>query len=576
MIGSYSTIVYFGLPNVFCGVLAGVLFLLFFGVRKISLSEKIGSGAIVLLFIFSFYLVPLEKAWSGFQYPNWFPARYSFLFSFFLLFLAYRAFLHLHEFSSVVLLGAGGISLAAIAAVALWANGAKVQTAMILLTAAAVILYVALLFLSRSRRSGWLALPLLLLFVTAEMGLNAQQLVKGLDRQFGYKTNASYVDYQTELKPLIQEAEKRTDEFYRMEKTFERGKNDAIGLGYRGLTHYSSTYNREVNRLTKSLGIAQSYFWSEYRGSTLVTDAVFDIRYLLAREWDLSFYPKISENGTTGLYENPYCLSLGFMADSCIVSEPLPETGNPFLEQNALMKNLTGSEKDCFVPVPYQMTVDNTDYNSDGGAVHFFRQEGNASVAFTLQPPTESPVYLYLPVSGKGSCRLFINGAYQGDLYGDLQQCILPIGIFDQETEVTVKLEMNSSELTLTGQYFYSLKLPVFEQMTDMLKKAQWNTSGYGAATVEGTVTATAEKQILFTSIPYDEGWSVWVDGQKQDPLVLCSTFIGLLLEPGEHQISMQYSAPGFKIGCWISLATAAGLILAGGFLLFHKKRRKI
>ncbi len=119
------------------------------------MTEKIGSGAIVLLFIFSFYLVPLEKAWSGFQYPNWFPARYSFLFSFFLLFLAYRAFLHLHEFSSVVLLGAGGISLAAIAAVALWANGAKVQTAMILLTAAAVILYVALLFLARSRRSGW-------------------------------------------------------------------------------------------------------------------------------------------------------------------------------------------------------------------------------------------------------------------------------------------------------------------------------------------------------------------------------------------------------------------------------------
>ncbi len=132
------------------------------------------------------------------------------------------------------------------------------------------------------------------------------------------------------LLPLLQEAQGRTEDFYRLEKTFERGKNDAIGLGYRGLTHYSSTYNREINSLTKRLGIAQQYFWSEYRGSTALTDAVFNIRYLLAREGEPVFYPQISGDGDIGLYENPYCLSLGFMADSRIVSEPLPETGNPF------------------------------------------------------------------------------------------------------------------------------------------------------------------------------------------------------------------------------------------------------
>lgn len=572
MIGSYSSIVYFGLPNIFCGVLAPVLSLLFFAVRKIPAREKIGAGAIIVFFLFSFYLVPLEKAWSGFQYPNWFPARYSFLFSFFLLFLAYRAFLHIREFSTPVLLGTGCICLIAIAAVALWANGAKVETTLILLTAGAVVVYLALLFLLRSR-GRWAALPLILLFVTAEMGLNAQLLVEGLDNQFGYKLNATYVDYQKELKPLLQEAEERTDGFYRLEKTFERGKNDAIGLGYHGLTHYSSTYNREVNRLTKSLGIAQSYFWSEYRGSTMVTDAVFNIRYLLAREWETQVYPLVSSNMITGLYENPYCLSLGFMADPSIISDPLPETGNPFLEQNALMQNLTGSGEECFEPVSYQMSVDGARYDQNGNAILFQTEKKDATVTFTLQAPAGKPVYFYLPVSGKGSCQLLVNGDNVGNLYGDLQQCVLLAGISDQDTEITIKLKIQNSELDLEGRYFYALDLSVLEQMTNDLKATEWDTSNYGATSVEGAVTATEEKQVLFTSIPYDEGWSVWVDGQEQEPLVLCGTFIGLLLEPGEHQVSMRYSAPGFTAGCWVSLATAVCLIVSGLVLYIRKKQ---
>ena len=572
IIGSYSTIIYFGLPNVFCGVLAGVLFVLFFCCRKIPWKEKMGSGAVVLLFVLSFYLVPLEKAWSGFQYPNWFPARYSFLFSFFMLFLAYRAFLQIREFSPAVLLGAGGFCLVAVAAIALWANGAKVETFLVLLTAAAVVLYTALLFVARTRR-GWVALPVLLVLVAAELGFNAQQLVNGLNRQFGYKTNASYVDYQKELLPLLQEAQGRTEDFYRLEKTFERGKNDAIGLGYRGLTHYSSTYNREINSLTKRLGIAQQYFWSEYRGSTALTDAVFNIRYLLAREGEPVFYPQISGDGDIGLYENPYCLSLGFMADSRIVSQPLPESGDPFQQQNALMQNLTGNEETCFVPVAYEQASEGVQAEQHGGVTRFLPLGGKATVTYTIQAPAGKPVYLYLPVDGKGSCRLIVDGNYRGDLYGDLQQCILPVGAFEQDTEVTVKLELRNSEVNLKGQYFYALDLSTFKGETDALKEAEWDTKDYTAVSVQGTVPATSEKQILFTSIPYDSGWTVWVDGEEREPLTLCGTFLGVLLEPGEHYVSMRYAAPGFEAGCWISLFTAAALILICAFLYVRKKR---
>ena len=573
-IGSYSSIVYFGLPNLFCGVLAGVLFLLFFAARSIPLREKIGAGAITLFMLLSFYLVPLEKAWSAFQYPNWFPARYSFLFSFFVLFLAYRGFCCLRDFSPACLLGAGALSLAVIAAAALWANGASVGLTLILLTGAAVLIYVAALFLLRSRRKGWVALPILLVLVAAEMGLNAQQLVKGLDRQFGYKSNQAYAGFQAELQPLLAEAQERTDSFFRLEKTFERGKNDAIGLGYPGLTHYSSTYNREINHLTKSLGIAQQYFWSEYRGSTLLTDAVFGIRYLLAREQDLVFYPQVSANGQIGLYENPNALPLGFMVDGAVVSEPLPQPGDPFAGQNALLQRLTGDGGGYFSQLPYTAAVVGAREEQNQNQTHYKKEQSSASVTFTFVAPAGRLVYCYLPVSGRGSCRLSVNGDYRGDLFSDMLQCVLPVGIFDFDTELTITLRLQSDEITLNTPCIYALDIPALEDAANDLKQNGWDPKNYGAKSASAKVTATGKKQVLFTTIPYDEGWAVWVDGEPKEPLLLCGAFLGVMLEPGEHEVTVNYTAPGFDIGCWITLGTACLLILIGAACFIFKRKR--
>ena len=79
----------------------------------------------------------------------------------------------------------------------------------------------------------------------------------------------------------------------------------------------------------------------------------------------------------------------------------------------------------------------------------------------------------------------------------------------------------------------------------------------------------------MYTSIPYDEGWKITVDGKStpaesiKADAVADGALIALRLNPGRHSISFCYATPGFISGVLISLAAA--LLLAGATVLRKK-----
>ena len=72
----------------------------------------------------------------------------------------------------------------------------------------------------------------------------------------------------------------------------------------------------------------------------------------------------------------------------------------------------------------------------------------------------------------------------------------------------------------------------------------------------------TVEGTTLFTSIPYDEGWSVYVDGQKTEKIKLMDAFIGLELTKGQHEIKFVYRSMGILQGAIITVISLAILLL--------------
>ena len=86
-----------GLPNIYCGVFVIFLALLFFFCSKIKLRERIFCGLLQLFFILSFIIRQLDYVWHGFHFPNMLPHRFSFLYSFVLIYMAFRVFMYIDE-----------------------------------------------------------------------------------------------------------------------------------------------------------------------------------------------------------------------------------------------------------------------------------------------------------------------------------------------------------------------------------------------------------------------------------------------------------------------------------------------
>lgn len=71
--------------------------------------------------------------------------------------------------------------------------------------------------------------------------------------------------------------------------------------------------------------------------------------------------------------------------------------------------------------------------------------------------------------------------------------------------------------------------------------------------TISGSITCQSQEYFI-TSIPYDKGFQVLVDGRQIPVQKVNTAFIGFPLDKGEHQITVTYTAEGAKTGRLLSI----------------------
>ncbi len=87
---------------------------------------------------------------------------------------------------------------------------------------------------------------------------------------------------------------------------------------------------------------------------------------------------------------------------------------------------------------------------------------------------------------------------------------------------------------------------------------------------VTAQITTEKENQVLATSIIWDDGWSVKVNGKKAEKQRILSNFIAVDLPQGECNIQFMYIPKGLKVGAVISVITLIGCCCS----LFIKKKK--
>ncbi|WP_243113048.1 YfhO family protein [Ruminococcus sp. Marseille-P6503] len=620
---SYDTVYPEGLPMIFCGSAVLLLVPLFFMNAKISVKEKVSKGLLLLVLFVSMYIAPIDIAWHGFQVPNWLPYRYSFAFSFLLLLMAYRAFENLDGITAKEI---GGVFFGLMVFL-FWCerenyshfqifegrteNGeTKGVIQGIWFSIIALSVYFALLYLYRKRKSSKAVCVILCMLVGLELLANTMDTLHKIDVDVVYSEYTSYEPYMSDTRDAVEHIKEFDDSpFFRMEATFHRTVNDPIGTGYYGISHSSSTMNSPALKALQQLGYAYGGHYTKYDGSTYLTDALFGIRYLMDKE-DYDASERYSDQRTSvpeeytlvthideqaakyKFYENPYELGLGVVSSSKIQDVRLIDA-NPFENQNNVFNALISQTEDTsyFTRIlPHSMETENMQTSSlaDGHTKYYPADQSIAEchIDYVVRMDKDSNLYMYLPTKYERSCNVWIQKEneylegtsameYAGQFFVGDNYSILNLGKFYQDEDIRIRITVanDDNEAFWSEALFYSFDMKAFEAADAQLQERVWNVTRHEDTYVEGTCTAESGEEVLFTTIPYENGWIVKVNGKEADIGKSLDSLITIPLEKGENVITMEFAPNYFTAAKIISVC---GLIIIVLIFMFEYKNGRL
>ena len=328
------------LPNIYIGALGFIGFILYFTSKQVAKEKRWAAGAVTLVFLISFVNEFVSKIWHMGQNPAGFFFRFSWLFSFFMLVLAYQVIKGQVEVSrrgkllSAILLVLSAIylytknftylpktqpealtqflsknfivfwlllvAISGALSYLYWSRSRKapqVKKIVLLIACSFVFLlgillqtgyllsqvvltllvYLAVIFLLRTRMTR-LAILALSSLTIFELGYNAylSQVT------FGYADVDKFVDATVSVKQVTDEVQKQADQpFYRIATTFAYSKTVPSLVSYPGLSTFSSSLERSTMDQFAYMGDQGINAATEYENGTLLTDALYGVRYYM-------------------------------------------------------------------------------------------------------------------------------------------------------------------------------------------------------------------------------------------------------------------------------------------------------
>ena len=566
----YDSINYHGHPFIFSGTLSLLLLPLFF-ISKASQKEKITSGLFLGFMVACFMISTLDLVLHGFQFPNWLNYRYSFIFSFFVLVISYEAFDNLKELKMPHLATTAMVVIFMIVLTGKfeyeYLNPETVIWPAILL----VLIYSFLISSDLKGRHTKLVSITLVLLVATEMGFNAYFIIDGAHKEVYYSNRPSYRDYLDRLYPLVDFMKENDEGFYRSETVIKRSVNDPMALGIYGVSNSSSMLNSRVITFLHKLGFASQEHWTRYKGATPLIDSIMGIKYIISEENPNNLYEsRYEENGLT-LYENPYALPIAFRADKSIKTLQLNSI-DPFINQNALLSFLLDDEYTEYFKLVNikEIVFENMNAVQNEGyvAYHAINPDLNAHIEYILDSYGENDMYMYLYAEYPRKVNIWLNQEYVDTFYDYESDCIIYLGSHSEEKDVSLITTPIEDEYFLNNNMFYYLDTPLFTAAMEELGGKDTKVRKISETKLQIS-TFSEDQEILFTTIPYEPGWRIKLNGKKVEPIQILDSLMAIELNEGQNEIEMKFVPSGLYEGITISLLSS--LILTGIVLLKRK-----
>lgn len=572
------------LPNIACGTVSIVLGILFLTSKKIRLKEKIVDMCLIFFMIISCIIRQLDYIWHGFHFTNMIPYRFSYLISFVLVVMAFRAFM-LIDFSSCwdVLLAALGSAL-----VILFAIGTQ-EAYTIIGTAIVALVVCTMLFLYTRRIVPKQVLLIVLAVVvigesgaTAYIGVKTTTVTGTYDYPRGGETTKQLISYMNSL-------EENTPELWRAETTSTQTLNDGSLNGYNGLSMFNSMANVDTTRFFENFGMMgwKSGNRYTYAEGSPVTNVFMNLKYIISRDGVYRNNYDLSEAYAVGnekLLKNDHYIPMGFMVNNNLtqwVENDNEDQFNPFDQQNEFFKLATGINENVYTSLDVvsqghydyeKFPVSKTSY----GNYSFSCTDASITphVKWNYEAPEDGLYCMYAKISGGDNVTVMQNDAAQSSTYGMGRPYIACIGYFNKGDKISVYSQLEQGQSGSAQVYVNLLNQDVFEEGYEKISKDVMTTTNLTGSSMEGTIDVS-EDGLFYTSIPYEEGWTAVVDGKEIEITPVGGSLLAFPLLKGSHEIRLYYYPKGFWPGfavTTICLLTFAGLC---AYTYIIKKKKK-
>ena len=555
-----------GLPNLFCGIIVLMCVILYIFRKKTPLKYKISRLCLLVFLIFSCNVNVLDYIWHGFHYPNSLPNRFTFIYIFVLLTIAYEVILSLQQYHLwqylVSFLGSMMFVLA------VYYQGNETRS-----------LYVY--FISMGLL--WVYLFLMCLY---KVNVNKRKLFGGIlcvvlvleagaNGIFGLIQNGSInrTNYNSKLEAAQSVRTYVGDELCRTELDTFNGRNNAMWLGFKSLSMFSSTLSDGLDTFLDNMGYFAAVNKFSYEGATRLTDAMFGIKYLMSEDEkeNIRAFEYLGEFDGQYLYQNNEALPIAFMVKDTY-ADWTADGKYPWENQNSFAKATTGVTDELF-SLEYMtgepVATGAIASKQSDFSYHIVEDgtEDTALLVYTYQPTYQKERYIYYEAPHMSKLKVSINGNIR--TYSDTRGHIVDLGDIGPQDTVTLTLTLDSAYTSADVEMvLFGLNEDIYRQVWGQLSQETLNIVDNSATSLKGTIDV-AENGILYTSIPYDAGWTVRVDGQKVETKSLNGSLMYIELDAGTHEIEMSFIPQGFIPGLMISAGCLFILIVIG----FRRKK---
>lgn len=609
-------------PYLMSSMLTMILFPLFFTSKKIKPNEKVATAVVTVLFFLSMQIPKLNYLWHGLNAPSFLPYRFSFLYLFLIITVAFKTLLNIDsvpKWAFIIPVALVGVSVG-------YAKFSQFSdhftTYGLVLSAVAAALYLVILFIAKNKDGFKRVLPIVLcVLIVAELCLSNTKTVK----TSGDVHNTHYSDCEAvqQAKEII---EANTDGFYRMEISDGKKVNNFPALyNYNGISTFSSMTDTNLALTQYCLGVdgnRQNVF--KYSPQTPVYNAMHSLDYVFDNVGligeDNPYFEKIGEVDGNGIYKVKYALPLAYCADSTVTQWD-PYIYQPSYSQTGFWYNATGVgnvfdyaqldsieyssckavDRDTVNKYYSKLNEENEDEHthvhedgevheegyevltnileSVGGVYPFKATDNDFSIKFNYTVQKDGELFMLatsgclqkMTISFAGEAseydvsdrKLYDVGYYHA---GDVVEVTVhdadrDISEFDADKPLTDSVQM--SAMTVDNEAFMNGYKHILDNGTLKIET-------FKDSYIKGTVSASKDG-VMVASMPYDEGWTVTVDGEAVELIKNESHMMMFNISQGEHTVEMKYFPQGLKEGIFVSVASILALALV---MLLSKVRK--